>query len=168
MRRRLLLHVLGCALCVSGAFPHARAQGNAGLAILGDVTTPLSVKADDLTAMPRKTVEVKDQSGATVTYEGVLVGELLKRAGVPVGGDLHGAALSTCVKASATDGYQVVFSLGELDPALSGSDIIVADTANGKPLSDTQGRLRIVVPRDARPARSVRMLERLEVVRLKK
>ena len=58
-----------------------------------------------------------------------------------------------------------MFSLGELDPALSGSGIIVADTADGKPLAANQGPLRIVAPNDSRPARSVRMLERLEVVR---
>ena len=35
---------------------------------------------------------------------------------------------------------------------LTGRDIIVADT-HGKPLSDTQGLLRIIVPGDTRPAR---------------
>ena len=50
--------------------------------------------------------------------------------------------------------------------ALSGSEILVADTVDGGPLSENQGPLRSVVPRDKRGARSVRMLQRLEVVRL--
>jgi hypothetical protein len=69
---------------------------------------------------------------------------------------------------SATDGYQVVFSLAELDPAFTCSEIIVADTIDGKPLFAGQGPLRMVAPKDTRAARSIRMLEHLEVVRLKK
>ena len=47
------------------------------------------------------------------------------------------------------------------------NDIIVADTIDGKPLFDYQGPLRIVAPRTLRRA-IVRMLERLELVRLRK
>ena len=72
------------------------------------------------------------------------------------------------IVASAADGYQVLFSLAELDRAMTPNDVIVADTIDGKPLIGSQGALRIVAAGDARPARSVRMLERLEVVRLKK
>ncbi len=60
----------------------------------------------------------------------------------------------------------MVFSLAELDPAFTPNDIIVADTIDGKPLFDYQGPLRIVAPHDKRGARSIRMLQRLEVVRL--
>ena len=105
--------------------------------------------------------------GPDVVYEGVLVGEMLKRAGAPLGSDLRGNAVATYVMASATDGYQVVFSLAELDHGFTGNDIIVADTIDGKPLFAYQGPLRIVAPKDSRGARSIRMLERLEVVRLR-
>lgn len=108
------------------------------------------------------------EEGRQITYEGVLVGELLKRAGAPVGRDLAGKAVATYVRASAKDGYQVVFSLAELDPGFTSNDIIVADTIDGKPLFDYQGPLRIVAPHDKRGARSIRMLQRLEVVRLVK
>jgi hypothetical protein len=72
------------------------------------------------------------------------------------------------VKASAKDGYQVVFSLAEVDPGFTPNDIIVADTIDGKPLFDYQGPFRIVAPHDKRGARSIRMLQRIEVVRLVK
>jgi len=72
------------------------------------------------------------------------------------------------VKALATS-FAVAAALGAAPsaqaPAASGSEIIVADTVDGSPLSDTQGPLRMVVPRDKRGERSVRMLQRLEVVR---
>ena len=58
--------------------------------------------------------------------------------------------------------------LGELDPAFIDNEILLADTANGKPLSATQGRFRLVVPKDTPAARSVRMLAKLEVFQLRK
>lgn len=118
--------------------------------------------------MPRTRVEVKDEDGRTVSYEGVLVAELLTRAGAPLGSEMRGNAMATYVSATASDGYQVVFSLAEVDPSMTGSRIIVADTIDGKPLFAYQGPLRIVAPGDSRPARSIRMLERIDVVRLKK
>jgi hypothetical protein len=137
------------------------------LVIAGDVTQALTITPADLKAMPRTRVAVSEE-GRQISYEGVLVGELLKRAGAPVGRDLSGKAVATYVRASAKDGYQVVFSLAELDPAFTPSDIIVADTIDGKPLFDYQGPFRIVAPHDKRGARSIRMLQRLEVVRLVK
>ena len=77
-------------------------------------------------AMPRTRLVVKDE-GRAVIYEGVLVGEILKRAGSPVGPEMRGNAVSSYVLASASDGYQVVFSLAELDPAFTSNDVIVAD-----------------------------------------
>jgi len=159
-------------LSVVSAGP-ARAQGptaaapDGTLVIAGDVTQTLTIAPGDLKTMPRTTVTVSEE-GRQVSYEGVLVGELLKRAGAPVGRDLSGKAVATYVRASAKDGYQVVFSLAELDPAFTPNDIIVADTIDGKPLFDYQGPLRIVAPHDKRGARSIRMLQRLEVVRLVK
>jgi hypothetical protein len=92
-------------------------------------------------------------------------GELLKRAGAPLGRDLSGGALATYVVATASDGYQAEFSLVELDPAFAANDIILADMTDRKPLFENQGSLRIVAPHDKRGARSVRMLQRLEIVR---
>ena len=137
------------------------------LVVAGDVAQTLTLTPGNLKALPRSTAKVTED-GRTVTYEGVLVGEILKRAGAPVGSDLRGNAVASYVVAQANDGYQVVFSVAELDPVFTGSEIIVADTLDGKPLFDYQGPLRLVAPKDTRGARSVRMLERIEVVRLRK
>jgi DMSO/TMAO reductase YedYZ molybdopterin-dependent catalytic subunit len=144
-----------------------QAPVQATLAISGSVSKPLTLTTQDIKALPRTSVSVTEE-GREVKYDGVLVGELLARAGAPVGRDLAGAAVATYVIASAKDGYRVVFSLAELDPAFTGSDIIVADTIDGKPLFDYQGPLRIVAPHDKRGARSVRMLQSLDVVRVPK
>jgi hypothetical protein len=137
------------------------------LVVGGDVTQTLTLKPAELKTMPRTKVTVSEQ-GRDIEYEGVLVGELLKRAGAPVGRDLSGKAIATYVRTSAKDGYQVVFSLAELDPGFTSNDVIVADTIDGKPLSETQGPFRIVAPRDKHGSRWVRMLQKIEVVRLLK
>lgn len=109
-----------------------------------------------------------DDGARTTLYEGVLLGDVLARAGAPLGRDLSGPALATYVLATATDGYQAVFAIAEVDPAMSGSDIIIADSINGAPLPGDQRGMRIVAPHDKRAARWVRMLQRIEVVRLRK
>jgi DMSO/TMAO reductase YedYZ molybdopterin-dependent catalytic subunit len=173
IRRRSIVHAAACAVLLlffGGAGSNAQTGSNPATAILtisGDVTTPLKLSAADLKAMPRTRVDVKTDTG-TSTYEGVLIGELLKRAGAPLGGELHGTALTTYVLATASDGYQAVFSLAELDPSFTKNDVIVADTVDGKPLPATHAPLKIVTPKDARASRGMRMLERIEVVRLKK
>lgn len=135
--------------------------------VTGAVKQPLTLTAEDLAKMPRASVKTASQGVETV-YEGVWVHEILKRAGAPQGQALRGKALAGYVLAEAQDGYQVVFSLGELDPAFVDNEILLADTANGKPLFGAQGRFRLIVPKDKPGARSVRMLTKLEIVQLRK
>jgi len=138
------------------------------LAISGDVPTPVTLNAADLAAMPRVSAEITEQDGAKTTYEGVALQEILKKAGVAFGRQMRGKALAGYVLAEASDGYAVAFSLGELDPGLGGEKIIVADKRDGKPLFEYQGPARLVIPADKEGARSVRMLQKLEVVALRK
>lgn len=167
MTRRLTIGIaIGFAL-VARSTVIAQQPAAAALKVTGDVATPLTLTPADVKALPRTMVAAQDE-GRTVKYEGVLVGELLKRAGAPVGSELRGNAVASYIVASASDGYQVVFSLAELDPAFTGSEVIVADTVDGKPLFAYQGAFRIVAPKDLRGARSIRMLETINVVRLKK
>ena len=138
------------------------------LAITGDIPTPLTLKTEDLAKMPREKASIPEQDGTTVEYEGVPLREILKLAGAPTGNQLRGKALASYVLAKAQDGYQVVFTLAELDAAFANEKILVADKRDGKPLFGYQGPLRLVCPGDKAGARSVRMLETLEVVRLQK
>jgi len=118
--------------------------------------------------MPRETASVPEQDGTTIQYEGVPLREILKQAGAPLGNQLRGKALATYILAKAHDGYQVLFALGELDSAFGNEKILVADKRDGKPLFGYQGPFRLICPNDKAGARSVRMLETLEVVRLQK
>jgi DMSO/TMAO reductase YedYZ molybdopterin-dependent catalytic subunit len=138
----------------------------AELRISGAVSTPLVLSVADLKKMPRKTLAVVNpHDHKKETYEGVLLEEILHRAGVPQGDQLRGSAMATYVVAEGQDGYRVVFSLAELDSGIVESEVIVADTMDGAPLADKQGPLRLVAPHEKRPARWVRMLKSITVVR---
>jgi DMSO/TMAO reductase YedYZ molybdopterin-dependent catalytic subunit len=156
---------LFCGLLTAGL---AWAQdGQPMVQVSGAVKQLLTLSAEDLAKMARASVRTTN-NGIETVYEGVWLHEVLKRAGVPLGGELRGKALAGYVLAEAQDDYQVVFSLGELDPSFIDNEILLADTANGKALFGAQGRFRLVVPKDKPGARSVRMLTKLEVVQLKK
>lgn len=159
--RRCLVLGLLAASCLAAQDAPATVQ------VTGAVKQALTLSADDLAKMPRATVKTTS-GGMETVYEGVWLHDVLKKAGVPQGGELRGKALSSYVLAEAQDGYQVVFSLGELDPSFIDNEILLADTANGKPLFGVQGRFRLVVPKDKPGARSIRMLTKIEVVQVRK
>jgi DMSO/TMAO reductase YedYZ molybdopterin-dependent catalytic subunit len=165
--RRLVL--VGCLL---GAFAFGQTStdvaGKPGLAVSGDVGNKLTLTTDDLAKMLRETVSIAEHDGAKANYEGVALREILQRAGAPLGKQLRGKALASYILARAHDGYQVLFSLGEVDTMLGNESIIVADKRNGEPLPGNLGRLRLICPKDEHAARSVRMLESIELVRLQK
>lgn len=159
------------ALALAFLAPLYAQDVEAKLTISGDVTHPLTLTKADLAKMPRTTVTVKNEGngeGTETTYEGVLLYDILKQAGAPLDKQLMGKGLASYVLAEARDGYQVVYTLTEIDPSFTDNKIIVADTINGKPLFPYQGPLRIVVPGEKKGARSLRMLEKITVVRLRK
>jgi DMSO/TMAO reductase YedYZ molybdopterin-dependent catalytic subunit len=137
------------------------------LHIRGEVSTQLMLTAAELKKMPRKILTVVNpHEKKTENYEGVLLEELLRRAGTPLGEQLRGPAMATYVIAEAADGYRVVFSLAELDSGISDSEFIVADTLDGAPMGAPLGPFRLVAPHEKRPARWVRMLKAITVVRV--
>jgi DMSO/TMAO reductase YedYZ molybdopterin-dependent catalytic subunit len=165
----LRLALTGFALlCLGAVSLAAQSTQELKIAVTGDVATPLTLNASDLAKMPREHVDLSGPGGAKTAYDGVALQEILKKAGIPFGAAMRGKALSGYVLAEARDGYAVVFSLGELDPDLGGQRVIVADTRDGKPLAADQGPARLILPADKEGARSVRMLEKLEVVKLRK
>jgi DMSO/TMAO reductase YedYZ molybdopterin-dependent catalytic subunit len=168
--RRAYISVLLAAVLVQflPTPPGTLAQSTATpaeLRISGAVSSPLVLTLSDLKKLPRKTLSVMNpHNKKTETYEGVLVEELLHRAGVPQGEQLRGPSMAIYVIAEAEDGYRVVFSLAELDSGILDSEVMVADTMDGAPLAAKQGPFRLVAPHEKRPARLVRMLKSITVV----
>lgn len=155
----LILITMACALAQTPP---------AVLAVTGDVSSPLQLTAEDLAKFPRESVSVQEQDGSKIQYEGVALRDVLAKAGAPLGKELRGKALASYILAKARDGYEVVFTLGEIDAGFGNQTILIADKRDGKPLFGYQGPFRLVCPNDKAGARSVRMLESLELVRLKK
>jgi hypothetical protein len=97
------------------------------------------------------------------TYSGVRLSDLLSKLGAPLGKELRGEALGNYVLAVGSDGYEVVLSLGEIDPDLHSGEVLVADIMNGQPLDERSGPFKLIVTEDKRPARCVRNLTTIEL-----
>jgi len=111
------------------------AQQTPGVEISGKSIPTLRITAAELSWMTRMAVDVRNPHVANPEhYEGVRVYDLLAKAGVPLGEKLRGRALATYLVVQASDGYAVVYSIAEIDPAMTDNRIILADTINGKPL----------------------------------
>ena len=113
--------------------------------------------------MTRHVVSTADHT-KKATFEGVLLRDVLAKAGTPLGEALHGAsALSRFVKVSARDGYAVVFSIAELDAGFTDEIVLIADVRDGQRLVSEAGPLQIVVPHDKRATRGIRQVTKIEV-----
>lgn len=133
------------------------------LKISGEVATPLALQASDIAGFPHVQVKAEDRDGKIHTYDGVPVFELLKKAGVTLGGQLRGENLVKYALVRAADGYEVLFALPELDPDYSARTIILADKADGAALPAGTGPYRIVVPEEKKPARWIREVREIEI-----
>jgi DMSO/TMAO reductase YedYZ molybdopterin-dependent catalytic subunit len=142
------------------------ASGPSTLQITGAVSQDLKLTLDDLKKMPRKSVSTKGHDDQMHQYDGVPIGALLSKAGVPQGSALRGKSMVLTVVAEGSDGYRAVFSLAELDEDFAGETVLIVDSTDGQPLSSDQGPLRLVVPGDKRQGRWVRMLKSITIINL--
>jgi hypothetical protein len=115
-----------------------------------------------LAALAHTTVTVHNaHTNADETYSGVPLIDLLTRLGVS--DKPHGKDLRLYVVAAGSDGYEAVYSIGEITPDLNSATVIVADAENGKGLAD-DGPLKLVATGEKRPARWVRNLVAIRVM----
>ena len=106
----------------------------------------------------------RTQTVGTDTYGGYGLWDLLNTLGIAADPAIKNDILSLYVVATGSDGYQALFSMGELDPAFGNQPDLLALTLNGGDLS-TSGFARLVVPNDVRRGRWVSNLVALEVFR---
>lgn len=166
------------AACVAPPAPsngagEAHAHGTAGqvpaglgeLTVIGPAGQTVRLSLAELAKLPHVDVSA-DMHGQKHAFSGVLLSDLLGQAGAPTGAGLRGAELTHVVLVSARDGYRVALSLAETDAAIRPMRVIVADTMDGAPVPAADGPFRLVVEGDLKPARSARMIERIEVRKL--
>jgi hypothetical protein len=126
----------------------------------------LTLSPSELAALPHKTVAVFNaHTKAQEQYAGVPLADLLAKVGVPSGEDVRGKLFLLGIVASGTDGYGVLYSLAEVDPAIHTGEVIVADTLDGQKLSK-DGAFKLVSSEERRPARWVRNLTSISVVKV--
>lgn len=139
------------------------AQKQATVKITGEVSTPLTITPENIKTYEQVKVIRKDRDGNDHTYTGALLSALLQKAGVTMGKELKGENLVKYVLATASDGYQVVFALAELDKEFTDRAIILATEIDGKPLAPADGPFRIIVQDEKKPARCMKQVTELHI-----
>ena len=127
------------------------------------MSTPATYDLAALQALAATTVDdVTYFSGATPNgphdYTGVSLWTLLTTADIA-----NYNPLTSYLLARGSDGYEVLFSLGELDPAFGAITSLVAYDVDGAPMGNN-GFARIVMPGDFRGGRYISSLASIQVV----
>ena len=146
----------------------AAGQAPVALQLVSEAGITTEIPLDSFRGMPQVELRGRIHDGPEIVFRGPALDAVLVMAGAPQGRDLRGPALCLVVLAEARDGYAVVYSLAELSPDLGARRGIVAIEQDGQPLSEKDGPMRIVLEGEKRPARWIRQLERLRIVRVGK
>jgi hypothetical protein len=118
--------------------------------------------AATLAGLPHTTVTVyNEHTKANESYAGVPVIDLLTKLGVP--DKPRGKQFRIYLVAAGSDGYEVVYSLGEVTPDVHDATVLVADSENGQPIGE-DGPLKLIATGEKRPARWVRNLVAIRVL----
>lgn len=140
---------------------------SSSLTVEGNVLNPQTYNYSDLPAgLPTSTVTVTSQGGSLpgTTFTGVSLNSLINQSVIDLNANIKNDILRQVVVATATDGYSVVFSGGELNPNFGNQpDLLAYQNAAGVPLGN-DGFARTVVPNDVRGGRYVSNLTSLEVL----
>ncbi len=153
MKKQFYLSLLFISFAVS--LVSAQTKTDSFIKVEGEVTNALTLYASDLAKMKRIKASMKEHDGTEFQYEGVLVSDLLRLAGVTLGAELKGKNLRKYLLIKAADGYQVVFSLAELDSSFTDRTVLLADKRDGNPLPADKGPFRIIIPGEKKHARCI-------------
>ena len=120
------------------------------------------LRLNSLAALPQveQDVTFKTSKGVkTGHYKGPLLWDVVKSSKALDGLD-HNKELAKTLMVTASDGYQIAFSIGEIAPEFGNAMILVALETNGEVLKDG---LRIVAQGDKRGARAVHNVVKIEL-----
>jgi hypothetical protein len=98
----------------------------------------------ELALLQQRSITAMDH-GTMVTFEGVLLTDLLAKVATPTGETFRSTSASYYVVAEGHDGYWSVFAWAELNPAITDKAIYVVTKRNGTPLSDADGPFELVL-----------------------
>lgn len=166
MRLAVLLCFLLLPALSYGHEPAVEAPRVSSVLVTGAPGRSLELDLDALSALPAREVKATAHGDAEAAWTGVALLELLQRVGAPVGEALRGRGLANVVRITATDGYQVVFAIAELDAGFVGAEVLLAYRRDGEVLAG-DGPFRLVVPGDRRAGRWVRNVAKIELLDLR-
>jgi len=158
---RVLAWTLAALLVSGGSLAQeGRSLVSTRLEVTGLVSRTLSLSVEDLRALTQRRGRA-----AAGGYGGIRLTELLGEADIKQ--DARLALRRTYVVAVASDGYQAVFSWGELFNTPVGRDVLVAFERDGSPLRDGEGKIALVSLADEKIGpRHVKWLSRIDVRRV--
>jgi len=133
---------------------------DASVAITGQVQHPTTLTIADLQKLPATTVPIAfmtDKGQESATYTGALLLTVIGNA-QPIDGPGKNARLRRTYLITASDGYAVSLSQGEIDPNFEGKSVILAYQMDGKPTG-----IRLIIPGDKHGGRAVRDVVRIDV-----
>jgi DMSO/TMAO reductase YedYZ molybdopterin-dependent catalytic subunit len=166
---RLALALTAVLLATSGARADAPAQVSAPAkhadtqtVIVGPTGKSLVITSAVLAGLDRAEATMINH-GASHTYEGVRLTELLRLVDAPTGARIHADADRDYLVITGFDGFRAVYSLAETDRSVQRRPVILADHMDGAPLATHDAPYRVVVDGDQKPARSVYAVTRIEV-----
>lgn len=161
------LHIttfLFLSILIFPVITHAQTLDEPFFTVEGEVLKPLKLTWKDLAGMKQTEVKTIDRNDQEHTFQGVRLVDILDSAGVTLGKELRGENLVKYLLIQAADGYEVIFSLPEVDPEFTDQTILLAYLVDGNPLPKGEGPFRIVAPNDKRPARWIRELSTIKVL----
>lgn len=161
---RLALVALLCAARAVASTADGAPTASPGITVTGEDGKAATFDAASLSKLPQHTVTA-EAHGKKVTCDGVNVGDLLAKVGAPQGEALRGRSLTLFARIAGADGYRVVYSLAELDSGMRDNVPILTARCDGAPLDAKDGPFRIVYPGEKRPARWVRMVTSIDLLR---
>lgn len=133
---------------------------SSNFSVNGEVQTPLTFDLAFLKSFPATTTTVTYTSAGkpvTDTYTGALLWTVLNAAGLLLDPATKNDILRKLVTVTGSDGYQVTFALGELDPRFGNAPVLVAygDELGQLGPGGSEGFARLVVPGDIAGGRYV-------------
>ncbi len=156
----------------AGPLPKLAARSpSSTLYLVGLIKTPTKYDLAALKALKTTevTVQERDQSGKAVstTYSGVLLTDLLASAGgMQLTANAKNDFLRKGIVAIGTDGYSCIVVGGEIDQRFAHNQVLIATAEDGKPLTNSDGFARLIVPGDQAMGRFVSNLTELQIVDL--
>ena len=157
----LIFAGLLCIWLSNGALADQTAKVQPSIEFVGGATT-LVLTPQSLAALPlvEQDVTFRTSKGvSTAHYKGPLLWDVVKASKALDGLD-HNKELAKTLMVTASDGYQIAFSIGEIAPEFGNAMILVALETDGQPLKDG---LRIVAQGDKRGARAVHDIVKIEL-----